>query len=93
MEKGKWFQKIADGADLSAEPLPGVPIVELAGDGRVLIEQHGGVTEYSREQISVKVRYGIVCICGCNLELALMTRQQLVIIGKIHSIRLQRRGG
>lgn len=93
MDKGKWLQRIADGADLSAETLPGVPIVELAGDSRVLIEQHSGVTEYSREQISVRVRYGTICICGCNLELALMTRQQLVIIGKINCIRLQRRGG
>lgn len=90
--KNNWMQKIADGADLSAEPLPGVPIVEVAGDCRVLIERHGGVTEYSRERICVKVRYGAVCICGCGLELTCMTRQQLVISGQIDCVQLQRRG-
>lgn len=87
-----WMQKLADEADLSAEPLPGVPVVEIAGECRVLIERHGGVTEYSRERICVKVRYGIVCVCGCSLELTRMTRQQLVISGRIDCVQLQRRG-
>ena len=50
MGKGRMIlQRLADGADLSAEPLPGQPIVEIAGDRRVLIENHFGVKEYSRE--------------------------------------------
>ena len=35
-------------------------IVEIAGDRRVLIENHFGVKEYSREKIGVKVKYGLV---------------------------------
>ena len=92
MQKGNWLQKLADSADLSAEPLPGMPIVELAGENRVLIERHGGVTEYSCERICVKVRYGQVCIYGCGLELTCMTKAQLVISGRIDSVQLHRRG-
>ncbi len=91
MQKRNWMQKLTDDIDLPAEPLPGVPIIEVAGDARVLIERHAGVTEYSRERISVKVRYGTVCICGCGLELTQMTRQQLVISGRIDCVQLQRR--
>lgn len=91
MQRRNWMQKLADSADLSGEPLPGVPVVEMAGDRRVLIERHSGVSEYSRERICVKVRYGIVCICGCGLELTRMSREQLVISGRIDSIQLQRR--
>lgn len=87
-----WMQRLADGADLSGETLPGVPVVELAGDRRVLIERHGGVTEYSRERIRVKVCFGQVCICGCALELTRMTRDQLVISGRIDGVQLLRRG-
>ena len=86
------MQKLVDGADLPAEPLPGVPVVEVAGECRVLIERHGGVTEYSRDRICVKVRYGTVCVCGCALELTRMTREQLVISGRIDCVQLQRRG-
>lgn len=86
------WERLADGADLAAEPLPGQPIVEIAGDRRVLIENHYGVKEYSREKIAVKVKYGFVCICGCNLELIRMTKEQLVISGRIDTVSLIRRG-
>lgn len=91
MAKGDWMQRLTDQMDLAGEPLPGVPVVELAGDRRVLIERHGGVTQYSREKICVKVRYGLVQVCGCGMELTRMTREQLVISGRINSVHLLRR--
>ena len=79
MGKGRMIlQRLADGADLSAEPLPGQPIVEIAGDRRVLIENHFGVKEYSREKI--------------DLELIRMTKEQLIISGRIDAVTLIRRG-
>ena len=78
-------------ADLPDEPVPGLPLVELAGDGRVLIEHHRGVTEYGRSQISVRVKFGFVTVLGRDLELAKMTREQLIITGCIDAIRLERR--
>ena len=89
--KKHWAERLADGADLPGEPMPGVPVVELAGDRRGLLDRPGGVTEYSGERICVKVRYGLVCICGCGLELACMTREQLVVTGRIDAVQLQRR--
>lgn len=92
MERGlRWVQRLADGAELTGETLPGVPVVELAGNRRVLIERHGGVTQYSREQICVKVSFGQVCIRGSGMELTLMTREQLVISGSIREVKLERK--
>ena len=92
MGRGRNFlERLAEESDLVMEPLPGQPIVELAGDGRVLIENHQGVKAYGREKILVRVKYGYVCVCGCGLELHRMTREQLVIRGKIDGISLQRR--
>lgn len=87
-----FFERLADEIDLAAEPLPGQPIVEVAGDRRVLIENHFGVKAYSREKIVVKVKFGFVVVCGCGLELMQMTKEQLVIRGRIDMITLQRRG-
>lgn len=87
-----WLHRLTEGADLPDETLPGLPVVELAGDCRILIERHGGVTEYGCERICVRVRYGEVCIGGCGLQLAKMTKEQLVISGRIDSIQLHRRG-
>lgn len=75
-------------SDLPGEYAPGIPIIEIAGSGRVLIENHMGVCAYGKEQICVKVRYGTVSVNGCCLELARMNRDQLVITGKIAAITL-----
>lgn len=87
---GSFLGKVVMGADLPGEVLPGQPLVEITGDCRVLIENHGGVTAYGCQEIHIKVSFGKVCICGSGLELARMTKQQLVITGHIHCVKLQR---
>lgn len=88
----RMWERLAAGADLSEEPLPGQPIVEIAGCGRVLIEHHLGVAAYCRERIVVKMKFGFVHVCGSCLELSRMSREQLVIQGQIEGVSLQRRG-
>ncbi len=68
-----------------------IPLVELAGENRVLIENHLGVLAYSPEKIEVKVEYGKVCVEGENLKLMEMSREQLVIYGRIMHLQLFRR--
>ena len=91
MEK-QFMERIAEVADLQSEPLPGMPLVEIAGDQRVLIEHHFGVTQYGRCRICVKVKFGAVVIIGTGLELTRMTGQQLIVTGKIACIQLERGG-
>lgn len=90
-QKKNILQRMTDGLDLGEEPAPGQPLIEIAGEHRVLIENHSGVLEYTRERICVSVKYGIAAVCGCSLELKRMSREQLVISGKIESISLHRR--
>lgn len=89
--EGFW-DRLTERADLWEEPLPGQPIVEVAGTERVLIENHGGVLSYSRECITVKVRFGCIQICGCGLKIRRMSREQLIVGGRIDSVSLHRRG-
>lgn len=88
--KGVWVDKLARSADLLDEPIPGLPLIEIAGDRRVLIENHCGVIAYSPEQICVKVKYGQISVMGGCLELAKMDRGQLIISGTIRSVELHR---
>ena len=87
-EKGKWMEKLARQMEITEEPVPGVPLVEISGQRRVLIENHKGVCGYGPEQICVWVSYGRIDVRGCDLELARMTRQKLVITGTIHGVSL-----
>ena len=93
MRKDKQIlERMALAADLSCEPLPKQPLVELVGTGRVLIENHDGVTGYDSNEICIKVRFGYVVVLGFGLELVRMTKEQLVILGTIDGVRFCRGG-
>lgn len=85
-----FMERFTKAADLQEEPIPGLPLIELAGDRRVLIENHCGVTQYSPDRICVKVKFGQICISGEHLELAKMCKGQLVICGRILGVELLR---
>ncbi len=89
-ERRSIWERVMNAADLGTEPLPKLPLVELAGDRRVLIENHHGVKEYGCNEICVKVNYGNLYICGQKLNLACMSKDQLIITGMIESVRLCR---
>lgn len=86
-----FWQRLSDAADLGEESLIGQVIVEITGENRVLIENHMGVKGYSREKIVIRVRYGYIHVCGEHLELIRMSRDTLVIRGKILQVCLNRR--
>lgn len=91
MGKGNWAQRLTEGMDLAGETLPGMTVAELAGDRRVLIEGHRGVTEYYRDRVTVKVGYGWLRVSGYGLELRQMSKERLVIAGRIDGIELRRK--
>ena len=84
------MQQLARSSDLTDAPLPGIAIAEIADDKRVLIENHMGVIHYSGETICVRTKFGQIWVEGCNLELAKMSKQQLVITGTITCVKLMR---
>jgi len=90
-EKQGFIDRFSSLSDLPLEPLPWVPLVELAGENRILIENHKGLAEYGCNEIQVKVSYGILSIRGRKLCVANMTRYRLIIAGCIDSISIIRR--
>ena len=86
-----WLERLADQGDLPGESLRSQPLVELAGKRRVLIEGHSGVSQYGKKRICVEVSYGAVAVEGFDLELARMTKAQLIIRGRIDRICVIRR--
>ena len=89
-QHGIW-NRIAGTADLETEPVPMAPLVELAGDRRIIVENHCGVVAYTQQQIQIRVKYGQVCVEGDQLEMAQMTKDHLVITGRIDRIGIIRR--
>ena len=72
--------------------LPDTPLVELTDERRVLVENHGGITEFEPELIRVRVRFGTLAVHGRCLCIAKMSAKQLVITGRIDGVTLERKG-
>lgn len=84
------IQHAALGMELPSEPILGMPLVEIFGNCRVLIENHSGVTGYSNCEISVCTRFGTYFISGNKLEIVNMTKYRLVITGVIESVAIKK---
>jgi len=89
--ENRFLKTAADISGLCPEPLPGIPLIEICGRNRVLIENHRGVISYDCEEILVKVRYGHICVSGDNLKLSKMSKEKLVIRGKICGVMMRGR--
>ena len=87
----RFWDKMLEQSEHGISSAPYQTIIEIAGEHRVLIENHLGVVTYGKERILIKVTYGFISVCGCHLEMKCMSREQVVIFGDIHSVSLQRR--
>lgn len=75
--------------DWKTEGLRPRTLVELYGNGRVLIEEHRGILAYGDEEIRVGTTYGMAVIEGLELRLCCMSRSQLVVCGRIGCVRME----
>ena len=86
MRKMRFLNRLKD-----LEVCSKIPLIEIAGHSRVLVENHVGVLAYSSEEIVVKVQFGCVQVVGQKLMFAEICREQLVITGEIVGITIHRR--
>ena len=64
-------------------------LAEVYGKDRVLVEQHRGIVSYGTECIRIGASYGFLVVEGDELRLCCMSRAQLVIRGRIQSLRME----
>jgi len=74
-----------------ASYLLGLPRMELTGGKLLVIENHRGIAELTREEISVRVKDGHVVIRGKSLRIRGFNRAELVVGGDISAVELQKR--
>ena len=68
-------------------PMLGVPLTEVLGNKRILIENHHGIVAYGDANISVKISRGSICIEGRDLEISYMSKDRIIVKGHIDCIR------
>lgn len=74
--------------DLPGGIAAGVPVMELTGNRRFVVEQHRGILSYSTELVEVNTGPLVVRISGTGLQLVAMTETDLRIDGRISAVEL-----
>ena len=82
------LQRVIHGSELASTPLTAVPLIEVSGFEKVLIENHSAIASYDSQQICIQVKRGNIFVCGHELHLAYMSQEKLVITGIIENIQL-----
>ena len=84
----KTMEKITQVFELPSEVLGSSRMV-LSGNSNLFIENHKGICKYTLTEICVRVPGLIVCICGKELLLKSMGRENLIIYGEISEIKFE----
>ena len=91
-ERGKRLLRrtveVTDKLDLPAVLAPSVPRMELVGSHSCYMDRHRGVLGYSTEVVDINGGSIIVRLTGRDLELQVMTDEELRITGVIEKIEL-----
>lgn len=67
-----------------------LPLVEIYGYRRVLVEQHQGILSYDPNQVHIKTKMGTIIVSGEKLVICKMCADQLVIAGRMDAVTLMR---
>lgn len=87
--KGKGvLARCAEALDLPADLVAGLAKIELTGDREVYIARHRGILAYSETEIDVNTDGFIVRITGEQLQLTVMTEEELRIGGRVGKVEL-----
>lgn len=71
------------------EVVSNVPKITIIGFDEILIENYKGILEYEEFYIRINTHIGIINISGFNLNLEQMSKDDILVTGKIDSITLE----
>jgi sporulation protein YqfC len=72
--------------DLPPEVMLNVPLIMMVGGRSLILENHRGILEYSRERIRIRLRKGELTILGRNMLIQSISDEELQIKGEITGI-------
>lgn len=84
------IHRAAEKMDLPEGMLCGLPQVTLDGDLQLLIERHQGITEYGTQRILITSQRFTIEVCGDDMYLVSMDRENIRIRGRIFGVRYLR---
>lgn len=85
---GQVGQEALERLELPVNIASGVARIELLGNRELYMDRHRGVLAYTTGQVDINGGDVVVRVRGAELQLLVMTEQELRITGKIEGITL-----
>jgi len=79
-------RRITTTFELPRDIMLDLPCINMTGDEELVLSNHKGITEYIKEQVRIKTAIGIVKISGMSLVIKEISRENIVITGKIGAV-------
>lgn len=81
-------RRITTAFELPKDIILDLPSIYLIGDEELVISNHKGILGYVRELVSIKTSIGHVKISGQKLALKEVSRENIIVTGKIENIAI-----
>ena len=78
--------RLSESLELPKEVILNIPILKLIGKNDIYIENHKGIIEYSNEILRINSEIGIIKICGKDLYIKEINKEELFITGNVNII-------
>jgi sporulation protein YqfC len=89
MDKGEFFKSIFEEiTDFPQDVVMNLPHLVVVGNLEIDLENFDSLLEYTSEKIRVGTGMGIVMFSGSNLEIKMISQNEIIIMGRIKSIEL-----
>ena len=89
MDKGEFFKSIFEEiTDFPQVVVMNLPHLVVVGNLEIDLENFDSLLEYTSEKIRVGTGMGIVMFSGSNLEIKMISQNEIIIMGRIKSIEL-----
>ena len=63
-----------------------LPLVEVYGRRRVLIENHDSIQGYGQQEITIKVSFGLIRIQGNKMKIRKLSKEKVIVSGEIDAV-------
>ena len=62
------------------------PSIRMMGNEELVLSNHKGIAEYGKEQVRIKSGLGMVKVAGKGLVIKEISREEIVVAGKIDAV-------
>lgn len=85
-KKTGWRERMATALELPRDLACHDAVVTVTGPGLAVVENYRGLVRYTREEIILSTRRGMITIRGRQLEIPCYTSQEMQVTGRISGI-------